>query len=406
MSKSRKQLQLLERNIAVYSWLKIFTKRAFLPLFYIYLAEAGHLSVGQIGFLVSWGAAISLLSGIPTGHFADRTQRKTSLITGALLLVVSALLLAALPSFIGAIIAVTVQTLGFAFISGAGEALMHDTMVALDRTHDYVKVMGRAQSVGLIGNMVVVGLVPLTYGFDKRLPFLIGALTSCALAWAALALVEPERVRTKAPSRNILTNINVALRTFLNRRTMWIFLAIGLMSAIYAVYASYINLVYKDLHINVSLIGFVYAASSIVGAIGGLFVHHLKKVPFVAYTLFDLGMGTATLIIIGLSRNLWVAIIIGLINMGFWRLRNIIYQDNLLRQLGSTGNKATLVSALSFFDDINELWLPWLFASTIAAFGYYDGFVSLGLGAIIVIAPLSIIGARLLTPLRMQPNKT
>jgi hypothetical protein len=157
---------------------------------------------------------------------------------------------------------------------------------------------------------------------------------------------------------------------------------------------------------NVSLIGLIYSAASIVGAVGGYFVHHARRIPLLAYALFDVFMACSTMILIGLTRNLWVAITMGLLNLGFWRLRSIIYQDNLLRIFGSGGSKATLISALNFFDDVNEIWLPIVFVSATTSLGFYSGFILLGTGASVIIGILFIIGVTALTRYQKPTSKT
>lgn len=382
----------LKHNLRVYSWLKIFTKRVYLPLTTIYLVSVGRLSLAQIGALATISALTTLAATIPTGYFADRVKRKTSLVIGGLSLSLAAIIFAFFPQFPGAVAAVFLESLGFSFNSGAGEALMHDTLTALGQSDQYVRVMGRAQSIGLIGNSVLVGLVPLTYSLDKRLPFICGAAAAAMLAYLAANLVEPARAKAGHLQGDVVAGLVSSLRTFINRWSIVIFLAIGLLSAFYSIYANFVTLVIKDLGVNVSLLGFAYSASSVVGAAAGLVVHHFKRVPFLAYALFDVFMATSTMVIIGTSHNLAVALVAAVLNLGFWRMRSIMYQDKLLGRFGSGGSKATLVSTLGFFDNLNEVWLPYLFVLATTSLGYYLGFTVLGLGGFVVLGGLMVLG--------------
>jgi MFS family permease len=386
----------LQHNLRVYNWIKVFTKRVYLPLITIYLVEVGHLSLAQIGSLAAISALTTIAAGIPTGYYADRVKRKTSIAIGAAFLALAGLIFVFFPSFPGAICAIFCESLGFSFISGAGEAIMHDTLEQVGKTDQYVKTMGRAQSFGLVGNIGLVGLVPLTYSIAKWMPFACGAVASAILCYLALTLIEPPRKKAAHLRGGVYSGLVISLKTFINRYSIWIFLAIGMLSAFYSTYANFVNLIYKDLGMNPSFIGFIFAASSIVGAIGGLYVHHLKRIPLLAYGIFDVFMATFSMVAMGVSHNLAVAIIAGLLNLGFWRLRSILYQDHLLRLFGHAGNKATLISSVSFFDNINETWQPYFFVLATTSLGFYAGFTILGLVGFVFLSGLYVIGVQAL----------
>jgi len=389
----------LRHNYRLYGWVKVFTKRVYLPLTTIYLVTVGHLSLAQIGALVTIGAMTAMAAGLPTGYFADRVARKTAIVIGAFLLAFAALIFVLFPNFIGAVVAVMSESLGFSFISGAGEALMHDALAAVGRTDDYVRIMGRAQSFGLIGNIVLVGVVPLTWSINHRLPFISGLIAALLLACVSISMVEPPRVKSLNLTVNVYRGLVHSLRQFINRRSIWIFIAFGVLSAFVIAYANFVPLVLKSMGMDPSWLGFLYAAGSVVGAIGGWYIHYVRRIPFLAYTLFDVVMGTSTLILIGLTRNLWVCIIMFLLNLGFWRLRNIMYEDNLLRRFGHHGNKATMISALSFFDNLNEIWMPTTFVAATTTLGFFSGFALLGTLGFAVMGLLFMVGVKMLPSL-------
>lgn len=387
MSPSAEKLQ---HNIRVYGWIRMLMMRVYLPLTPIYLTQVGHVSIPQLGILLTIYGVTSLVANLPTGYLADRWTRKAMVVTGSVLLALGALTYAGFPSFWGAAVATALEAVGFSVISGASEALMHDTLLAQGRVHEYVKTLGRAQSFGLVGNVILVGLVPLTYALNPRLPFFIGALLSTTFVIIATTLIEPPRPAHQHTSTHNPLRI---LRTFVNRYTIVFFIALGLLSCSYRAYTSFENLVMADLGLQPYLQGIVFAAASVFGAINGRLLHHFKRLSLLRYSLFDLAIGGLGAIAIGLTQNLTVVIASFIIGMGFWRVRAIMYQDHLLGWFGHHHYKATLISTFGFFDMIH-LWIPVLFALIMNHFGYYDGFVIIGISMILALAPMFVVGVK------------
>jgi hypothetical protein len=140
-----------------------------------------------------------------------------------------------------------------------------------------------------------------------------------------------------------------------------------------------------------SLLGIVFAAASVIGAINGRFVHHFKRFTLLQYSLFDVMMTCSCLLAIGLTRNLVVAVVAVIVTMGFWRVRSIMYQDHILRRFGDHRHKATLISTIGFFDSIN-FWVGPVVAFTVGLFGYYKGFSLIAVTAFTLLAVLFTLG--------------
>lgn len=382
----------LQHNIRVYGWIKMLTKRSYFILIPVYLTEVGGVTIPQLGILAAIVGVTAVASNVPTGYLADRWSRRAAMIAGATSLALGALCYALFPSFHGAILATIFETIGYSTIHGASEALIHDTLVQQGKSHEYVRTLGRAQSFGLVGNVVLILLVPLTYSLNHRLPFVIGAIMASVLVMLMVSLEEPS-VKMKETVERL--NIVKATRLFVNRYTLLFFIAIGLVSISYDSYAPFAPLILANLGFQPHLQGAVYATASIFGAINGRIVHLFKRFSLMQYALFDLLVGAFSVLSIGLSRNLIVTMIAIALNMGFWRVRVIIYQDHLLGRFKDHKYKATLVSAIAFFGQLNA-WMPIVFAFIIDKTGYYNGFTIIGISLIVVLLPLIWLGVRIL----------
>lgn len=365
--------------------------RVYLPLIAIYLVDVGQVTVTQLGILAAVAAVTMLAVNVPTGYLADKWARKTAIIWGAVFLSIGAALYALFPSFAGAIAATVAESIGYSVISGAGEALIHDTLTAQKREHEYVKTLGRAQSMALTGNVVGIAVIPLTYAVHPRIPFLIGMALGLIFLYIATTLVEPPRPVHDAVGEP--ANMYRTLRVFVNRHTIVFFLVLGVLSASYKAYPPFTNLALQDLGFKPALLGFLFAAASVVGAINGRLIHVYKRLHLQAYALFDVCMSAMFLLVIGIFRNIWLASAVFIVNMGFWRIRSIMYQDQLLSRYKSSKRKATLVSTISFFESIN-FWLSPAIAFVIARHGLYNGLVYVGIALGLVVSAGITIGVR------------
>ena len=140
----------LERNLKLYP---IFSAVCFtpvmLPVIVLFFEENG-LSLSDIFLLqAAFGIAMVALE-VPTGMVADRLGKRTSLILGESVLFVSMIGYASSDSFATFLAAELCMALGAALYSGAGSALLYDTLKALGREDEYTAREGRAKSAMMV----------------------------------------------------------------------------------------------------------------------------------------------------------------------------------------------------------------------------------------------------------------
>jgi MFS family permease len=130
----------------------------------LYLAWRG-LSLVQIGLVESIFHVTSLLMEVPTGIIADRFGRKTSRILGRGMAMVGTLLMIRSRSFGGFALAFVCIALSYNLESGAGDALVYDSLKQAGMQDRYTKVKGRQeiswQSAQIL-SLVASGIGPLS----------------------------------------------------------------------------------------------------------------------------------------------------------------------------------------------------------------------------------------------------
>lgn len=378
--------QNLEGNIKKYNLLKIFTKRVFLPLIAIFLTTVGGVTLPQLGIIASVTGLVSLILEVPTGYLADKWGHKNSLIFGSLLCTLSVLPYIFMPSFWGGLIGTVVFFVGGSFSSGTVQAFMHETLLSLGRESEYTKIMGRAQSYGLLGNVILVALVPLTYSLNPLLPFIIGFF--CLLIGTIITATfvsPPAKIHVQENFRKALTTIRRSLSKNALVKLLLIFTIFGISSAAFDASIIYREIVFKDLNIPVAYFGFILAISSLLAAITGKYIHHLKKLTPSKFYLFDILYVSIAFILIGITRNPTVIVMAFVLFPTYDRTRNIIFESQLFEEFSGSNYKATLVSIMNFFPLIANMIISLVLTVLIAKTNLFIGHSLFGIFLAIIL---------------------
>ncbi len=386
------QLKQANRNVHLYVFVKIFAKRVFLPLSAIYFIDNFGFSLQEIGLLAAVFAITQLIVELPTGYFADRFARVTSIRIGALLNVCATLLYVFAFHKSGIFLGQIIEAIGYSFLAGAGEALVHDSLEVRKDTKDYSKILSKAQSVSLLINAVLIALVPMTYKIDPRLPFLLGSCAYLALFTFAMFMKDVHRDK---PTRKLSRPTSRSFKVLLAKKNIVTFaILFGVIGALYTAPSDMFNLALREFGVRPELLGWIFAAASVFGAILGLVVYRLRNLSFRNYMIVDC-LVLLLPFLAAYTGSLVFLIISLVITMAFWRYRRIIYQDHLLT-LYPTNYKATLLSGMSNVEQLNALWMPIAIAFVVAHYGFNVGLGIIGLFTL-VIAPIYIYaGTRLI----------
>ncbi|MBU3145099.1 MFS transporter [Clostridium sp. CF012] len=147
----------LEKNISK-NYLFTFLKEFDLThgIWMIYLASKG-LTLTELGLVEAIFHIASFIMEIPTGAVADIWGRKASRICGRITKLISAFILIYSSSFLGFAIGFIVTALSYNLESGAGEALVYDSLKETGEEKKYMKISGVnemimqvAQTCGLV----------------------------------------------------------------------------------------------------------------------------------------------------------------------------------------------------------------------------------------------------------------
>jgi hypothetical protein len=176
-------------------------------LYLLWWVREKHVPAPIVAALLAAGDLAIAILEIPTGWLADRYGHRVSVIVGSLAQVggmVMCWLGDGVPGLLSAVLLVAV---GDAFRSGADQALLYRSCVALDREADFQRIEARARGIQLVALVLLVlagGAIVTRWGFAA------GWLTETALCAIGLALacamVEPPPASTPEISSESLND--------------------------------------------------------------------------------------------------------------------------------------------------------------------------------------------------------
>jgi MFS family permease len=188
-------------------------------LYLLWWVQERQLPASLVAAIIAAGDLALLGLEIPTGWFADRFGHRASLIAGSFVQVCGMLVCWLGDSVPELIVASILVALGDAFRSGAGEALLYRSCLALGCESQFQRIHARTHAAGIVGLVALVlvgGLVAAQWGFHagwaaETVLCAIGLAIACAMhepppaqrggiepaasrAWRSMAKVSPSLV--------------------------------------------------------------------------------------------------------------------------------------------------------------------------------------------------------------------
>ncbi|MDW8800576.1 MFS transporter [Clostridium sp. A1-XYC3] len=181
----------LEFNI-IKNYIFIFLSRLDLTqgIWMIYFATKG-MDLTKLGILEGIFHLVSFSMEVPTGVIADLWGRRVSRILGRLLAMISMLLLIFSNDFYMFALSFTILAISYNLESGAGDALLYDSLKVLGREEEYVKINGKNEMFMQIGSVAALVLGGYLGSKDYYLAFLVSAIIAGITFIQSFTFVEP-----------------------------------------------------------------------------------------------------------------------------------------------------------------------------------------------------------------------
>lgn len=172
----------------------LFDFQLWMPIWIVYLLEEQGFSFSKITLIGVPFWIIVAFGQVPAGAVADRWGRVWSLRAGALMYAAAMVSFGLAESFSLIMVSWVLWAISFTLVTGADSALLHDSLKADGREHDFEKMAGRTfavRSVALVAATLIGA--PIASATDIRVPIFLGPVASGAALLVAFTLREPPR---------------------------------------------------------------------------------------------------------------------------------------------------------------------------------------------------------------------
>ncbi len=242
----------------------------------LFLASRG-MSLIEIGLMESIFHTTGMLMEIPTGFIADQYGRRISRVIGRLFAFISCVVMIASRDFWGFAIGFILNSLSYSLESGAGDALVYDSLVQCGREDEYMKVRGREeicfQSAHIIS--LVAGGAVATFSFE--LAYAITALIHLTALGISMSMEEPV-ISEKQKADSIFQHMNESLKAvWANRNVLPYIFHLEIFSVCFMTLYFYFQNFMKSKGYLEYQIGILLAATSVMGALMSLVSYRIEK---------------------------------------------------------------------------------------------------------------------------------
>jgi MFS family permease len=320
------------------------------------------LSASEFGALKAVYYASTVALEIPFGAIADRFGRRITLVSSAIATVVGCVAYGFATDFSSFAAAEIVLAISNALHSGAGSALLYDSLAVEGRASDFSKLYGRAYAGAALAMVVGLPLADrwLVQAGDPSPTYLATAFIALVGAIAAFAMREPPavlRASTVAITR-------AAIRTIAADRGLLRLILYG--TGLYVLYragnAAYYNPILAWKGFPVDRFGLLFAAVSLCQAFTAWRAHlwstRIDRVLLVAMPIALLTMYAGLLVVPG-----EVAAAFFLVGGALGGLFPVLLSDLVNRRTPDSSVRATVLSLQSFSwrgtYALAALWIGW-----------------------------------------------
>lgn len=256
------------------------------PIMYLFFLAQG-LDFTQIAILEVIYNLTTLFGEIPTGYVGDRVGRRNSLLIGTVLIAVTLLGIGLSSSFLTLAVLYACWSAGYNFRSGSEDAWLYDTLTDELSEGEFAHVRGRGESASLAvgaGAAIVGGYLG---SIDLSYPWFVAAVVTGVGAVVLLTLDDPETYKQSESDDLSFRRTVRIVKEALSQRNLRAFILYYyvLYAAVTYLVFVFLQPIFRTVVVDIgiapaqveSLLGWFYAAYSLVGAVLSYYTGAIKE---------------------------------------------------------------------------------------------------------------------------------
>lgn len=246
----------------------------------IYLASKG-MSLTQLGLLETIFHITSFTMEVPTGAIADIFGRKISRILGRIFSLVSVIMLLAANGFLWFAISFVFSALSYNLESGAGDALVYDSLKEIGEEHSYMKISGRKEFFYQIASVIsfFVGGYLATKSYN--IAFVLTIVIASINIMQSFTFKEPSigRIEAKSDGTNVfIKQLKASIKVIIDKPKIgFLIIFTEIVMAFCTCIFFYLQNYLKGDGYSEAVIGIIYAVSSLGSALVSTQVHRIER---------------------------------------------------------------------------------------------------------------------------------
>ncbi|WP_459479688.1 MFS transporter [Clostridium saccharoperbutylacetonicum] len=270
----------LKRNISIsYVYNFLLQLNITSAIWVLYLSFKG-MSLVEIGLIESVYHITGVLFELPTGVIADLYGKKFSVILGRIVSIVSCILMIISNGFWGFSIAFALSAAGANLNSGAGEALVYDSLKELGEEDKYKKIWGDLAFIMSLAQGLAVLLGGILADVNFLYAYILGAVIQIIALIAAYNFNEPpiqKEDKVKETGNLILNQLVTSVKVLRIRKVvLYLILFSALVSSLQTTVFYYSQQYFSDISYSKTVIAIICAASSLIDAISSKYAYKLE----------------------------------------------------------------------------------------------------------------------------------
>lgn len=340
----------LESNLWKMLLDSILHRRNFYPLLSIFLLSLPNTTAKMIGLSTGIGQVIAFLLETPSGYFADKFGHKKTIILSRIFMIISTISYIFANSFIVYLLGAIFTMAGFAFMSGAKSAFMHDTLLSLKRDKEYTKIMSEMSGNASFVSFFMIISLPFLTNFSIRLPFILYLFLDIIGLIICLSLFSPNKeISQEHKTEKIFSVLKRLSKTNFFRISTFFGIIAGLMFGLGAYRAVYL----ESLNFPITLIGLLGISRLVWFVLGHFIDTFTSKISFRKFMFFEIFFFSISYLLIAFLNNGYMVMAVLILSNGYFWARNQYTNNYYIEHFVLNPNyKATILSLRVQFQNI------------------------------------------------------